>query len=189
MTVHGLSCDRMVIYLSERNPLTFLTGGHLQISKTLKRDQNLDFRRFIPWSVLSLTVLFTSFHKGHKSRSVFVLLFNFHFHYSIDLVGRVLGKLGPGRLGPECFLAANWAPANRAPANWAPAEYIQYQYINWTDIYSPIYCIGCILLDIHYRIYTIGYILYYIYWYWIYSANNWGIYVNWRAQGWLMYIF
>ena len=27
-------------------------------------------------------------------------------------LGSVLGKLGPGRLGPEQFFAANWAPAD-----------------------------------------------------------------------------
>ena len=45
MTVHGLSWDRIVIYLSERNPLTFLSG-HLQVSNTLNWDQDLDLCRF-----------------------------------------------------------------------------------------------------------------------------------------------
>ena len=35
----------------------------------------------------------------------------------------VLGKLGPGILGPERFFVANWAPADWAPANWAPADW------------------------------------------------------------------
>ena len=50
----------------------------------------------------------------------------------------VLGKLGPGRLGPSpiwrqigprtfwgpiCHFLANWAPANWAPADWAPANW------------------------------------------------------------------
>ena len=31
--------------------------------------------------------------------------------------------MGPGRLGPECFLVPNWTPENFLAANWAPADW------------------------------------------------------------------
>ena len=70
----------------------------------------------------------------------------------------VLGKLGPGRLGP-----ANWALANWAPVNWAPVFYI-------------------FVLDIFCQQLGEYMSVEFVYWYWIYSANNWGIYAIWRVS-------
>ena len=95
------------------------------------------------------------------------------------------------------------------------AVYIQYKYIH-QNMYIPKPCAqraqGSSLTDIL----LAGYIQYlyifvldtymlptfgkylpveFIYWYWIYPANNWGIYVSWRflcalrAQGWEINIF
>ena len=70
--------------------------------------------------------------------------------------------------------------ANRAPANWAPAPwiirmrqivFIEYKYIRIGESRSV--GIGYILPTI--EEYTF---VEFIYWYWIYSANNWGIYVS-----------
>ena len=76
-------------------------------------------------------------------------------------------QIGPWKIcwwqiGPINFLAANWAPADWtlanwpladwAPANWAPADW-KLGFRN-----------------------NFGGKLYFIYLYWIYNANNWGIY-------------
>ena len=77
MTVHGLSCDRIVIYLSERNPLTFLSGVHLQVSKSLNREHNLGFRQFnssMKCFFFAGSIHITSFHKDDKSRCIFSIL-------------------------------------------------------------------------------------------------------------------
>ena len=74
----------------------------------------------------------------------------------------VLGKLGPCKLGPKPFFVANWAPANRAPANWAPADWAPANRApaDW----APRRQIGPRNF--------FGGSLYFMYLYWIYTANN-----------------
>ena len=93
---------------------------------------------------------------------------------------------------------ANWAPANWAPADWAPANRAPADWAPWRQI-GPLeillrqigpqqiglWQIGSLNnLDAENCIYLIqtypywGNIVEFISWYWIYSANNWGIYVS-----------
>ena len=58
-------------------------------------------------------------------------------------------------------------PENRAPANWASGLYI---YLNWIFTANTA---------------TVGEYMSveFIYCYWLYSVNNWGIYVNYKVSG------
>ena len=108
--------------------------------------------------------------------------------FQIKSWDRVLGKLGLGRLGPERFLAANRAPEFFCCGKLGPGKS------------GPGWLGPCIIyIGIGYVLPTIGGYMSveFIYWYWIYSANNWRIYVNWRdppggclcalwPQGWRM---
>ena len=92
-----------------------------------------------------------------------------------------------GQIGPLANLPENWAPhflgsnlpfsGELFPANWAPGKF-------GCDKLGPGKLGPCIsYICIGYILPTIGeYMLVEcIYWYWIYSANNWEIYVNWRV--------
>ena len=79
---------------------------------------------------------------------------------------RAPGKSGPGRLDP---LAANWAPADWAPRRQIGPLEILLRQIGPLDNLDVANCICRI------QIYT--YWGKYASWYWIYSANNWGIHI------------
>ena len=106
---------------------------------------------------------------------------------------------------PANWAPADWAPANRAPADWAPRRQIGPRKICWwqigprqigprqigpldnLDAANCIYPIQIYMyigvrmsVGIGYILPTIGEYMFveFIYWYWIYSANNWGIYVS-----------
>ena len=99
----------------------------------------------------------------------------------------VLGRLSPadwapcrfaGKLGPALFRAQfavfrqirprqigpqQIGPRQIGPlANWAPADWAPVFHIFVLDIYCQQFWNICLLVE-------------FIYWYWIYSANNWGI--------------
>ena len=98
-------------------------------------------------------------------------------------------RLKPGKLGSTLSLAwfavspANWAPANQALANgalsnWAPAKLAPGKL-------GPSKLDPCIIyICIGYSLPTIWehMSVEFIYCYWIYFANNWGICVNWRVS-------
>ena len=89
------------------------------------------------------------------------------------------GKLGPGKSGSSKLCPGKSGPGKSGPGKLGPGKL--GPWIIWMrQIVLYIHIGESMSVGIGYILPTIGEYMFveFMYWYWIYSANNWGIYVS-----------
>ena len=108
--------------------------GANDIQGTIINIENLDFAGILLYLSLRYQQQMLDAHLASPQMGVGIFKVEPPLQLAPCIIIWVLGKLGPGRLGPERFFAANWAPADWAPenlmvANWAPADWAPWRQI------------------------------------------------------------